>query len=343
MVAVTERTFTSVVPLPAQWFIACRSKELGAGPVRTTLEGKPVALFRDGSGKPGALVDRCPHRNVPLSAGKVVDGCLQCPYHGWRFRTDGECTFVPGRVEEKRAPPAAAHACVERAGNVWIYSSPGEAPTSEPFEFPFADDPRYTTVRREITFDGSMHSVIENTLDVPHTAYLHGGLFRTEKKSNEIDVVVRRRARDVEVEYIGEPRPSGIAGRILAPGGGIVKHFDRFIAPAIAQVEYALGERSHFVVTTAHTPLEAFKTRLYVSITFRLPIPHWLVKVFTTPVAMRIMKQDAVIVRMQRDNLERFGRDQYASTELDAFGQHILKIWREGTAEESERRFRMKI
>lgn len=339
----TERGFSSVVPLPDRWFIACRSRELRDVPLRTTFEGRPLVLFRDREGRPGALVDRCPHRNVPLSAGKVVDGCLQCPYHGWRFRPDGECAFVPGRVEEKRAPPATAYPCMEREGDVWIYSTPGASPSGEPFAFPFVDDPRYTTVKREITFEGSMHSVIENTLDVPHTAYLHGGLFRTEKRSNEIDVVVRRAKDRVEVEYIGEPRPSGIAGRILAPGGGIVRHYDRFIAPAVAQVEYALGETSHFVVTTAHTPLEAFKTRLYVSITFRLPIPHWLVKLFTTPVAMRIMKQDARIVRMQRDNLALFGRDQYASTELDAFGQDILRIWREGAADEAERRFKMRI
>ena len=43
-------------------------------------------------GAPGALLDRCPHRSVPLSFGKVADGRLQCGYHGWAF--DAELVVI---------------------------------------------------------------------------------------------------------------------------------------------------------------------------------------------------------------------------------------------------------
>jgi vanillate O-demethylase monooxygenase subunit len=54
--------------------------------------------------KVAVLRDRCPHRFVPLSLGKVVDGNVQCAYHGLQFNTDGRCVFNPhggGRIPEK--------------------------------------------------------------------------------------------------------------------------------------------------------------------------------------------------------------------------------------------------
>ena len=67
------------------WYIACRAGDLGRRPIRRTILGMPIVLFRGAGGSPGALLDRCPHRNVPLSMGSVEQGLLQCGYHGWRF------------------------------------------------------------------------------------------------------------------------------------------------------------------------------------------------------------------------------------------------------------------
>ena len=56
------------------------SRALGKDPVRVTVDGRHVALFRDGGGRVGALVDRCPHRFAPLSRGRVrPHGRLACP------------------------------------------------------------------------------------------------------------------------------------------------------------------------------------------------------------------------------------------------------------------------
>ena len=94
-------TSTSVVKLPNQWFVACQSKTLQDKPVKLTLQGVPLVLFRGAGGVPAALLDRCPHRNVPLSGDKVQgDGTLECPYHGWRFDGSGACRAVPGLVSE---------------------------------------------------------------------------------------------------------------------------------------------------------------------------------------------------------------------------------------------------
>ncbi|NOK16026.1 aromatic ring-hydroxylating oxygenase subunit alpha [Corallococcus carmarthensis] len=329
----------SVVRLPHSWFILCSSRELGATPLARTLQGTPLVLFRGEGGKPGALMDRCPHRNVPLSLGRVKDGQLECGYHGWRFDTGGQCRLIPGLVgePEARSRCASSYATREQDGFVWVYSTPGVEPTTEPFRFPLLDAADYTTVRRVLRAPGSLHAVLENTLDVPHTAFLHGGLFRTPEKKNEIDVVVRRSADRVEAEYLGEPAPKGLVGRLLAPGGQVVQHFDRFLMPSIAQVEYRIGEKSHILVNSAMTPVGDFETLVYAVVTVKLPVPRWLLKAavpFVLPVGLHIFGQDARILAKQTDSIRRFGTEAYASTEIDVLGPSILRLMR---AQERER------
>ncbi|HSV80647.1 MAG TPA: Rieske 2Fe-2S domain-containing protein [Ramlibacter sp.] len=50
----------------------------------TSADGKAVLLTRVG-GKVCAVENRCPHFNLPMTRGKVVDGVIQCPWHGSRF------------------------------------------------------------------------------------------------------------------------------------------------------------------------------------------------------------------------------------------------------------------
>jgi phenylpropionate dioxygenase-like ring-hydroxylating dioxygenase large terminal subunit len=318
----------SVVRLADQWFIACESRALRDRPRAATVQDVPLVLFRDAGGRPGALEDRCPHRNAPLTAGRVRDGELECAYHGWRFDVRGACVAVPGLAgpPEARATRASAFACVESDGFVWVFSTPGAEPARPPPCFPHVDEPGWSTVRRTYEVRATMLAAIENVLDVPHTAFLHGGLFRTAKKEREIEVVVRRYGDRAEAEFLGEPRPKGLAARLLAPGGGVVTHFDRFLLPSLAQVEYRLGPRSHLVATTAMTPLDAFRTRFHSVVTFRLPLPGWLVAPFVAPVAAAIFRQDARILRLVTDNVQRFGGERFATTELDVLGPQIWRL-----------------
>ncbi|MDQ3978922.1 MAG: aromatic ring-hydroxylating dioxygenase subunit alpha [Actinomycetota bacterium] len=348
----------SVVRLPRYWYVACASAELGRRPVARTILGIPLVLFRDGAGRPVALLDRCPHRNVPLSCGQVVEGLLECCYHGWRFDPAGACRAIPGLVGEdpdRRSRRATVFPVAEQDGFVWVVPD-AEASSSPPgpFRFPHLTDPGYATVRRSARLESTLHAALENTLDVPHTAFLHGGLFRGGREPVEIEVVVRHRPDSVEAEYVGEPRPEGLAGRVLAPEGGLVTHFDRFFLPSIAQVEYRLGE-NHLVTTSAFTPVSDFVTDLHAAVTFRLRLPHAAVRAAVTPIVGRILSQDAAILRRQSETIRRFGGEQFSSTDLDVLGQHIWKLLRQAergqrpgaTADEAatppERRIRIRV
>ncbi len=352
---------SSVARVARAWYVACPSSELGKKPIARRILGLPMVLFRGEGGAPGALLDRCPHRNVPLSMGRATPaGLLECAYHGWQFDAAGECKKVPALcgAQSASARKAPAFACREQDGFVWVWAEPDDAPDAEPFRFPLVGAPGYTTVRERVTAKSSLHAAAENALDVPHTAFLHAGLFRSDDKPrNPIEVVVRRSADRVEAEYIGEPRPGGLVGRILAPKGGVVEHFDRFLLPSIVQVEYRLGE-THLFVSAALTPEEDYLTHLYAVISFKLPIPGGLIVPFLKPIALRIFGQDAAILERQTENIRSFGGEQYVSTEVDVLGPQILRLLRaaergktdrkadgkaDGASEPAERRFTMEV
>jgi phenylpropionate dioxygenase-like ring-hydroxylating dioxygenase large terminal subunit len=317
----------SVARLTRAWYVACTSQELGSRPLHRDVLGVPLVLFRS-NGRASALLDRCPHRNAPLSLGRVVDGGkLECAYHGWQFESSGRCALVPGLTgsgegRERRAPACAVK---EAHGFVWVWPELDGEPQGEPFPLPDLGK-GYARVSRMVEAPGSLHATLENALDVPHTAFLHRGLFRSAKKANEILATVRRTADRVEVEYSGEPRPSGVAGFLLSPSGGTVEHWDRFILPSVAEVEYRLGKESHFLVTALGTPVSDFVTRLYAVVQFRSPIPSFLLRPFLEPVALSIFGQDQKMLEAQAQTVQSFGGEQYMSTDLDLIGPHIWRL-----------------
>jgi phenylpropionate dioxygenase-like ring-hydroxylating dioxygenase large terminal subunit len=307
----------------AYWYLACESRDLGRRPLRRSVLATPLVLFRAGAGEPAALLDRCAHRNLPLSEGRVVGEHIECAYHGWRYDRRGQCREVPALVapNELKGRTVQAFPAMEQQGLVWVYMDPERGPTTPPFSFPHVGARGYGLIRFRAEVQATLHATLENMLDVPHTAFLHRGLFRGGPR-HKITAIVRRFADRAEAEYVGEPRPSGLAGRLLAPRGGAVVHFDRFVLPSIAQVEYRLG-RSHIVVTNALTPVDAFTTRFVSLTSFRLPAPTLLIRALLAPLAHHIFRQDARILRLQTETVRRFGKESYSSTDADLLGPHI--------------------
>jgi phenylpropionate dioxygenase-like ring-hydroxylating dioxygenase large terminal subunit len=322
-------------PSPA-WYVACESTDLGKTPLARTILGIPLVLFRGSDGKAAALLDRCAHRNVPLSLGKMVDGRLECRYHGWQYGCSGRCEKIPGLVHDfdRIARNVPAYAVREQDGLVWVYTAPDTEPATQPFALP--RDAESTEVRRVVAVESPLHPALENALDVPHTAILHRGLFRGSRTPHRIKVRVSRTADGVQAEYLGESRPEGLAAKVLAPSGGVVTHFDRFILPSIAQVEYRLGEDVHFLVNSICTPVDEYLTRIHAVIRYRTRLPGWLVKPLLAPLATRIFKQDAGILKAQTDSLRKFGGEHYTSTTIDVLGLQIARLLKHPAEEPPE-------
>jgi phenylpropionate dioxygenase-like ring-hydroxylating dioxygenase large terminal subunit len=319
----------------AYWYLACEGRDLGRRPLRHTVLGTPLVLFRAGAGEPAALLDRCAHRNLALSEGRVVGEHIECAYHGWRFDRRGQCREIPALVgtNELKGRTVQAFPAVEQQGLIWVYMEPEQRPTTPPFSFPHVGARGYGLIRFRAEVQATLLATLENMLDVPHTAFLHRSLFRGGPKQR-ITAIVRRFGDRAEAEYVGEPRPSGLAGRLLAPRGGAVVHFDRFLLPSIAQVEYRLG-RSHLVVTNALTPIDAFTTRFVSLTSFRLPAPSLLVRALLAPLARHIFRQDARILRLQTETIRRFGAESYSSTEADLLGPHMWALLKRAARSET--------
>jgi phenylpropionate dioxygenase-like ring-hydroxylating dioxygenase large terminal subunit len=333
------RRRASVVRLTDAWFIACASEELGDRPREVVIQDVPLVVFRDDRGRPATLLDRCPHRNVPLSGGRCAsDGTIECPYHGWRFDRDGVVRAIPSLVGEiaAKARNAPSYPTLEQDGWIWVYQTPGEMPASRPHRFALLDAPGYTSVRQSVTAESTMYSALENALDVPHTAFLHKGLFRSESRGITLTVKVRRGKDRVEAEYLGEPRPPGLVAKLLSPSGGIVSHWDRFLLPSIAQVEYRIGDENHFLADTVCTPVSDFVTRLHAVVSVRSRVSGRLVAPIVKPLAMRVFQQDAEILRKQTARIAALGGEQFASTEIDVLGRHIWRLLRSAERGETD-------
>ncbi len=74
----------------------CTLDELTPGSIQVrTVGDREVLLYRDHD-KVTCVDNACAHMGMPLDAGELVDGIIQCPHHAFRYRLDtGECLNVP--------------------------------------------------------------------------------------------------------------------------------------------------------------------------------------------------------------------------------------------------------
>ncbi|KXV59635.1 Rieske (2Fe-2S) protein [Acetobacter senegalensis] len=110
---------------PDFWYPVAWSKELKPGKtIGTRYAGTPIALVRPDEGPIFALEDRCAHRQVPLSKGKVNGQSVQCCYHGWAYGRSGRCIDVPYLGKGKLPNGVRTFPCREQDGLIFIF--PGD-------------------------------------------------------------------------------------------------------------------------------------------------------------------------------------------------------------------------
>jgi len=94
-----------VMMIRNQWYIILESSEVKQGkPVGVTRMGEKLVLWRDAEGKVVCMKDQCPHRGVALSCGKLIDGLIECPFHGFQFDGSGRCTLIPANGRNAPVP-----------------------------------------------------------------------------------------------------------------------------------------------------------------------------------------------------------------------------------------------
>jgi len=193
------------------WYPICTGAELPPdAPLRSRVLGMTFVAFRDDNGAAHVLSDTCVHRGGSLSNGKVADGCIACPYHGWRYSGDGRCHEIPAQ-RGRGKPPARAkvdsYPVEEKYGIVFAFL--GDLPEEE-------RPPLYEI--REFDQDGWRASEImilniacyyersmENGLDMVHNEFVHPLQGNPSVETKDIEVTTLPWGNRVSAP-MGEPQ-----------------------------------------------------------------------------------------------------------------------------------------
>jgi vanillate O-demethylase monooxygenase subunit len=151
--------------------------DVGEAPVPADLLDERLVLWRGTSGELNCLSDLCIHRGTALSLGRVEGDEIVCPYHGWRYDTEGVCTAIPQLADPTRVPRkarVAKHRAVERYGLVWVALEEPRWPLPEVPELESGDWKLVPCGPYAWQSDASRQ--VENFTDFGHFPWVHPGL-----------------------------------------------------------------------------------------------------------------------------------------------------------------------
>jgi len=206
-----------------QWYAVLDSKELKKKKILSIKRmGEKLVLWRDGD-TIKCLVDKCAHRGAALSLGKIVEGCIQCPFHGFEYNEKGDCVKIPAKGKKSKVPDyirVRAYPARENLGFIWIYWGDYKEEKDLP-PIPTIEDIDKKFVHHQIVDHWPVHysRAIENQLDVMHLPFVHYNTIGrgnrtivdgpyTELKNDKISVWVANRKDNNEEAKQRISRPS---------------------------------------------------------------------------------------------------------------------------------------
>lgn len=157
------------------WYVAAWSKDVKRELLGRVLLDEYVVLYRKEDGMPVALENRCPHRNLPLSEGRLMGDEIECGYHGLKFDCTGSCTHQPGAATAPSWATVRRYPVAEKNG--WILYWPGDPALADEALLPdytavsYADD--WVRVEGQTHVNAGYRLVLDNLLDLSHLTYVH--------------------------------------------------------------------------------------------------------------------------------------------------------------------------
>ncbi|PXA87348.1 (2Fe-2S)-binding protein [Caulobacter sp. D4A] len=321
-----------MTPFPAglnrTWLPVCLSRELTAKPLSRQLAGVPLVLFRDAKGAAAALEDRCPHRNYPLSDGKVVDGAIRCPYHGWRFDGSGGCIEIPGTSEAVNAERLGARRIelVERHGAVFVRLEPDPQQPDLVLP-PLLGDPDHDHFWwSQPPWKARALDALENILDPFHTNFVHDGLIRVSGKRQAVRQTVIQHADGVEVVYEQDEPDRGWMSRLLE--GDRQRSVGRYYPPVTFQGRWEKKDSLTLCATAFFVPETQDRFRGFGCWTTpKGRAPAWLkrqaIMAFVRPVAV----QDRRALERQYATIAAFGGPRFKSGPTDRVTTPLTRLY----------------
>ena len=293
------------------WYFAALSGDLKPGKLqRYEILGQPVRLGRDRAGKAYALRDVCPHRAAPLSAGQMVRDrtgaeAVECPYHGWQFRTDGVCAAIPSLANDQTIETSRirvrTYPVAESQGLVFIWMASDarlhETPDQAPPTFPGVVGGPPKLVDRMV-FDSHIDHAVVGLMDPAHGPYVHQQWWW------------RSKAKQLDKAKAFEPREAGFAMARHAPSknsrayrllGGKPETEITFRLPGLRWEHIQVGARQVLSLTCL-TPMSDTRTRITQIIWSDHPA-FILLRPLIGMAARAFLRQDGAMVSLQNEGL----------------------------------------
>jgi phenylpropionate dioxygenase-like ring-hydroxylating dioxygenase large terminal subunit len=223
------------------WHPVALADALSDAPLAVELLERNLMLWRDASGAVNAWADKCPHRGARLSLGKLCEGRLECPYHGWQFEPSGRCVQVPALPDF--VPPATHTArtyfCTEQHGLIWVrmVASHDAVMPALPVFAAEADAQLRKVNCGPYDVATSAPRIVENFLDMAHFGFVHEHWLGSRDAAAIAD-------------YTVEPTPTGI----LASGCRAVQPKSNLHSVTAAQVEYTYEVTAPYAAVLTKMP-----------------------------------------------------------------------------------------
>lgn len=184
--------------------------------------GETLVLFRDKRGNVGLLNDRCAHRGVSLSYGRVEERGIACAYHGWLYNTKGDCLDCPAEPADSKfhlTVKQKSHPLEMLVGLYWAYLGPEPAPLITNFDIWFRKD-GHRKIFIQPQLDCNWFQAMENSMDPAHLQILHQ---ETAGRGRDIQNSTRGLTDDVERFDFYEV-PYGLMKRRVYKNGMLDEH-----------------------------------------------------------------------------------------------------------------------
>ncbi len=156
------------------WYALAWGHEVGRGLFARKVCGQSVVAYRRLDGTAVALADRCWHRLLPLSKGKLEGDTVVCGYHGLTFDACGSCVKAPAQERPPKAAQVRTYPLVEKNRMLWIW--PGDPAKADPAlvpDFHWLGDPDWAGEGSTCHVACNYKLISDNLLDLTHETYVH--------------------------------------------------------------------------------------------------------------------------------------------------------------------------
>jgi phenylpropionate dioxygenase-like ring-hydroxylating dioxygenase large terminal subunit len=305
---------------------------------RFTILNKDIVIWWDKQTSAWRVFeDKCPHRLVPLSEGRIAeDGLLECPYHGWAFSGNGKCERIPQQPEGRKAE-TSQRACVKsfpttvKQGLLFVF--PGKPENAEKIEVPIIEAIEETpdewvvlNTFRDLPYDAL--TLLENVIDSSHIPFTH-----------HATVGNRSSVSPVELELV-ESGKNGFTG-IWQDGprkGTLGKQDTSFVAPGLVCHDLTSKKFGRTLTVVYATPIRKGECRLFARFPFKFSakLPAFFIKLtprwYSHIRNNRILEDDQIFLHYQERYLEEaggssnFNKAFYLPTKADTYVSE-LRNW----------------